>query len=168
MIKISNSNFSMTGTELLKKEHTELNQMQRLLSSLTESNHMLFMMMNSHCGDGDSQQSEQWNAVMFPRYRTLAGFFDVSVKEIIHNLVLEFCKTHPDMDFNRLRMNYCLERHKSYCYTLDVIASEPELRRQFEHMVDRLMDKYNLVCAGDTSRIHTIFDDREVREYEPR
>ena len=167
MIKISDTRFQKTGSDPLNIETMELNQMQRLLSSLTESNHLLFMMMSRDDGTENSQLIEKWSAGMFPRYRILARFFDVSVKEIINNLVLEFCKTHTDIDFNRLRMNFCLDRHKAYCYTLDVIAREPELRLQFEIMVERLMDKYNLACDKAASKVHTIFDDAEVRGYEP-
>ncbi len=167
MSKILNNKSSISAANLLEMESRELSKMQRLLSSLTESNHLLFMMLNRDCGAGSTDSMESWNAGMLPRYQILARFFDVSVKEIIHNLVLEFCKTHTEIDFNRLRMDFCLERHKSYCYTLDVIAGEPQLRRQFETMVDRLMDKYNLACDPAAAKPYTIFDHREVRDYEP-
>lgn len=129
----------------------DMDTLQRLLPAMIESNHLLFQLLNRRADRSLSMDATRWSIRMLPKYHVLARYYRVSLQELCHNLILEFCKLHPEIDLNQIRMDYCLEQHTSYCYTLDIIAQDKRLRPRFESMVDGLMDKYNLACPAPDS-----------------
>lgn len=120
-----------------------------------------------------SQQQKQipkkkfshWTSKMFPKYQLLMDYFDVSRKELYHNLYVELQNTYPDLDLQQIQDDYCYENSLDSCFTMDVIEHSTKLRQMFELMVDSILEKYHL--SDDTSlstRRETIFDNINSQE----
>ena len=48
-----------------------------------------------------------------------------------------------------MQEDYCFENGLERCYTMDVIEHNKDLRTLFEHMVDDLLDRYELISETD-------------------
>lgn len=92
---------------------------------------------------------KNWTKKMFPKYKLLSNFFDVSLKELYHNLYVEFQNIYPDIDLAQLQEDYCFENGLESCYTMDAIEHNKEIRTLFEHMVNDLLNKYKLKSDSD-------------------
>lgn len=92
---------------------------------------------------------KNWTKKMLPKYKLLANFFEVSLKELYHNLYLEFQNLYPDIDLAQLQEDYCFENGLESCYTMDAIEHNKEVRTLFEHMVNDLLNKYKLKSDSD-------------------
>ena len=86
---------------------------------------------------------------MFPKYKLLMEHFDVTLKDLYHNLFLEFQNLYPDIDLVQLQEDYCFENGLENCYTMEVIEHNKDLRTLFEHMVNDLLDRYKLKSDSD-------------------
>ena len=86
---------------------------------------------------------------MFPKYKSLANFFEVSLKELYHNLYVEFQNLYPDIDLAQIQEDYCFENGLVSCYTMDAIEHNKEIRTLFEHMVNDLLNRYKLKSDPD-------------------
>lgn len=86
----------------------------------------------------------RWTSKMFPKYQLLMDYFDTNRKELYHNLFLEFQNLYPDIDPAQMQDDYCFENKLDSFYTMDVIEHNKELRILFEHMVDDLLERYQL------------------------
>ncbi|MSA02175.1 hypothetical protein GKG47_08995 [Lactonifactor sp. BIOML-A3] len=103
-----------------------------------------------------------WASKMFPKYQLLMDYFDISLKELFHNLFIELENLYPEIDLSQEQDDYCFENGLDSCFTMDIIEHNRNLRKLFEAMVDNLLQKYNLMPLGDnTISFHrgTIFDD---------
>ena len=90
-----------------------------------------------------------WTKRMFSKYKLLMEHFDVTLKDLYHNLFLEFQNLYPDIDLVQLQEDYCFENGLENCYTMEVIEHNKDLRTLFEHMVNDLLDRYNLKSDPD-------------------
>lgn len=118
----------------------------------------------------DTQQSQQqkqipkkkfshWTSKMFPKYQLLMDYFDVSRKELYHNLYMELQNIYPDLDLQQLQDDYCYENNLDSCFTMDVIEHSTKLRQMFELIVNSILEKYHLSSDPSLStRRETIFD----------
>ena len=70
--------------------------------------------------------------------------FDVTLKDLYHNLFLELQNIYPDLNLSQMQEDYYFENGLDSCYTMDVIEHNKELRILFEHMVDDLLERYQL------------------------
>ena len=86
---------------------------------------------------------------MFPKYKLLMEHFDVTLKDLYHNLFLEFQNLYPDIDLVQQQEDYCFEKGLENCYTMEVIEHNKDLRTLFEHMVNDLLDSYELISETD-------------------
>lgn len=91
----------------------------------------------------------RWTSKMFPKYKLLMEHFDVTLKDLYHNLFIELQNLYPDIDLVQLQEDYCFENGLDTCYTMEVIEHNKELRTLFEHMVNDLLDKYELKSETD-------------------
>ena len=116
----------------------------------------------------DSQAAQQklpkkkwsyWASKMYPKYQLLTDYFHISNTELYKNLYRELQNTYPDIDLNQKIDDYCYENKLESAYTLDVIEHNLTLRKAYEHIVDTLLDKYNLSDRNYETRYTTIFDD---------
>lgn len=119
----------------------------------------------------ESQQSLQkqiprkkfssWTSKMFPKYQLLMDYFDITRKELYHNLYIELQNTYPDIDISQEQDDYCFENGLDSCFTLDVIEHNKNLRMLFSQLVDSLLEKYKLASDMNSTyaRRKTIFDD---------
>ena len=73
----------------------------------------------------------------------------MSLKDLYHNLFLEFQNLYPDIDLVQMQEDYCFENGLENCYTIEVIEHNKEIRNLFEHMVDDLLDRYKLKSDSD-------------------
>lgn len=92
---------------------------------------------------------KNWIKKMIPKYKLLASFFEVSLKELYHNLYVEFQNIYPDIDLAQLQEDYCFENGLESCYTMDAIEHNKDVRALFEHMIDDLLDRYKLKSNSD-------------------
>ena len=101
----------------------------------------------------------RWTSKMFPKYKLLMNHFDVTLKDLYHNLFLELQNLYPDIDLVQMQEDYCFENGLERCYTMEVIEHNKDLRTLFEHMVDDLLDRYKLKPDTDEEYIvkETIF-----------
>ena len=102
-----------------------------------------------------------WSTKMFPKYQELMEHFGISRNgDLYKQLYAEFSNIYPDIELNQIVDDYCYENKIDGCYTLDAIEQDKNVRTLFEHMVDNLLEKYELV-SDDTVSIKkkTIFDD---------
>lgn len=90
-----------------------------------------------------------WTKRMFPKYKLLMEYFDVTLKDLYHNLFLELQNLYPDIDLAQMQEDYCFENGLENCYTMEVIEHNKDLRTLFEHMVDDLLDRYKLKPDSD-------------------
>lgn len=97
---------------------------------------------------------KNWTKKMIPKYKLFASFFEVSLKELYHNLYVEFQNIYPDIDLAQLQEDYCFENGLERCYTMEVIEHNKDLHTLFEHMVDDLLDRYKL--KSDSNEEYTI------------
>lgn len=95
-----------------------------------------------------------WTKRMFPKYKLLMEHFDVTLKDLYHNLFLELQNLYPDIDLIQLQEDYCFENGLENCYTMEVIEHNKELRTLFEHMVYDLLSRYKL--KPDTDEEYTV------------
>ena len=95
-----------------------------------------------------------WTKRMFPKYKLLMKHFDVTLKDLYHNLFLELQNIYPDIDLSQMQEDYCFENGLENCYTMEVIEHNKDLRTLFEHMVDDLIDRYKL--KSDTDEEYTV------------
>ena len=95
----------------------------------------------------------RWTSKMFPKYKLLMNHFDVTLKDLYHNLFLELQNLYLDIDLVQIQEDYCFENGLERCYTMEVIERNKELRTLFEHMVDDLLDRYKL--KSDTDEEYT-------------
>ena len=100
-----------------------------------------------------------WSTKMYPKYQLLTDYFHISNTELYKNLYRELQNTYPDIDLNQEIDDYCYENKFESAYTLDVIEHNLTLRKAYEHIVDTLLDKYNLSDGNHETRYVTIFDD---------
>ena len=100
-----------------------------------------------------------WASKMYPKYQLLTDYFHISNTELYKNLYRELQNTYPDIDLNQEIDDYCYENKFESAYTLDVIEHNLMLRKAYEHIVDTLLDKYNLSDENYETRYTTIFDD---------
>lgn len=91
----------------------------------------------------------RWTSKMFPKYKLLIEHFDVTLKDLYHNLFIELQNLYPGIDLVQLQEDYCFENGLDTCYTMKVIEHNKELRTLFEHMVNDLLDKYELKSETD-------------------
>lgn len=91
----------------------------------------------------------RWTSKMFPKYKLLIEHFDVTLKDLYHNLFIELQNLYPGIDLVQLQEDYCFENGLDTCYTMEVIEHNKELRTLFEHMVNDLLDKYELKSETD-------------------
>lgn len=96
----------------------------------------------------------RWTSKMFPKYKLLMNHFDVTLKDLYHNLFLELQNLYPDIDLAQMQEDYCFENGLESCYTMKVIEHNKDLRTLFEHMVDDLLDRYKL--KSDSNEEYTI------------
>ena len=96
---------------------------------------------------------------MYPKYQLLTDYFHISNTELYKNLYRELQNTYPDIDLNQEIDDYCYENKLESAYTLDVIEHNLTLRKAYEHIVNTLLDKYNLSDGNYEARYTTIFDD---------
>lgn len=92
---------------------------------------------------------KNWTKKMLPKYKLLANFFEVSLKELYHNLYVEFQNLYPDIDLAQIQEDYCFENGLENCYTIDAIEHNKEMRNLFEHMVNDLLGRYKLKSDSD-------------------
>ena len=100
-----------------------------------------------------------WASKMYPKYQLLTDYFHISNTELYKNLYRELQNTYPDIDLNQEIDDYCYENKFEAAYTLDVIEHNLTLRKSYEHIVNTLLDKYNLSDGNYETRYTTIFDD---------
>ena len=100
-----------------------------------------------------------WASKMYPKYQLLTDYFHISNTELYKNLYRELQNTYPDIDLNQEIDDYCYENKLESAYTLDVIEHNLTLRKAYEHIVNTLLDKYNLSDGNYETRYTTIFDD---------
>lgn len=91
----------------------------------------------------------RWTTKMLPKYKLLMNYFDVTLKDLYHNLFLELQNLYPDIDLVQMQEDYCFENGLERCYTMEVIEHNKELRTIFEHMVNDLLDRYKLKSDSD-------------------
>lgn len=96
----------------------------------------------------------RWTSKMFPKYKLLMNHFDVTLKDLYHNLFLKLQNLYPDIDLVQMQEDYCFENGLERCYTMEVIEHNKDLRTLFEHMVDDLRDRYKL--KSDSNEEYTI------------
>ena len=102
-----------------------------------------------------------WSTKMFPKYQALMEHFGISKNgDLYKQLYAEFSNLYPDIELNQIVDDYCYENKIDSCYTLDAIERDKTVRTLFEHMVDDLLEKYELVSDDTISmKKKTIFDD---------
>lgn len=98
----------------------------------------------------------RWTSKMFPKYKLLMNYFDVTLKDLYHNLFLELQNLYPDIDLVQMQEDYCFENGLERCYTMEVIEHNKELRTIFEHMVNDLLDRYKLKSDSDSDEEYTV------------
>ena len=91
----------------------------------------------------------RWTSKMFPKYQLLMDYFDIDRKELYHNLFIELQNLYPDIDLVQMQEDYCFENGLENCYTMEVIEHNKDLRTLFEHMVNDLLDRYELISETD-------------------
>ena len=91
----------------------------------------------------------RWTSKMFPKYKLLMNHFDVTLKDLYHNLFLELQNLYPDIDLVQMQEDYCFENGLERCYTMETIEHNKEIRNLFEHMVNDLLDRYKLKSGSD-------------------
>lgn len=95
-----------------------------------------------------------WTKRMFPKYKLLLNYFDVTLKDLYHNLFVEMQNLYPDIDLTQMQEDYCFENGLESCYTMKVIEHNKEVRTLFEHMANDLLDRYKL--KPDTDEEYTV------------
>lgn len=101
-----------------------------------------------------------WTRKMFPKYKLLMEYFNISRIELYHNLYIELENLYSDINIKQLQDDYCYENGLETCFALDAIEHNKIIRDSFENMVNKLLLKYHLV--DDISKQEyksTIFDD---------
>jgi prophage antirepressor-like protein len=167
----ANQFMDWTWTIVEKYRNGELNNinLQPLIDTLTTLTQSMTTMQQDMTQLKESQQSLQkqipkkkfssWTSKMFPKYQLLMDYFDITRKELYHNLYIELQNTYPDIDISQEQDDYCFENGLDSCFTLDVIEHNKNLRMLFTQLVDSLLEKYNLASHDDvTTRRKTIFD----------
>lgn len=102
-----------------------------------------------------------WATKMFPKYQMLMDYFNIQEnKNLYKELYKEFHNTYPDIEINQIIDDYCYENQLESCYTLDAIEHDRNTRTLFESIVDRLLEKYELVSNDNPARQKTIFDNQ--------
>ena len=86
---------------------------------------------------------------MFPKYKLLIEHFDVTLKDLYHNLFIELQNLYPGIDLVQQQEDYCFENGLDSCYTMEVIEHNKDLRTLFEHMINDLLDRYELISETD-------------------
>lgn len=102
-----------------------------------------------------------WNSKMFPKYQLLMDYFEIPTGKngiLYKELYKEFHNTYPDIEINQIVDDYCYDNRLESCFTLDAIEHDKTVRKLFESMVDRLLEKYELLSENITVREKTIFD----------
>lgn len=101
-----------------------------------------------------------WSSKMFPKYQLLMDYFGIDKnKDLYKQLYKEFYNTYPDIEINQVIDDYCYENKIDSCFTLDAIEHDKTVRKLFEHMVDGLLKKYDLISENTILREKTIFDE---------
>ena len=135
------------------------------LTSLTQTVESMQQEINTIKESHDNQSNlpkkkwSYWASKMYPKYQLLTDYFHISNTELYKNLYRELQNTYPDIDLNQEIDDYCYENKFESAYTLDVIEHNLMLRKAYEHIVDTLLDKYNLSDENYETRYATIFDD---------
>jgi phage anti-repressor protein len=101
-----------------------------------------------------------WTRKMFPKYKLLMEYFNISRIELYHNLYIELENLNPNIDIQQLQEDYSYENGLETCFALDAIEHNESIRDSFENMVNNLLIKYHL--TDDITKQEykpTIFDD---------
>lgn len=139
-------------TDVLTAITNNMAQLQQDMTQLKESQQSLQKQI-------PKKKFSSWTSKMFPKYQLLMDYFDITRKELYHNLYIELQNTYPDIDISQEQDDYCFENGLDNCFTLDVIEHNKNLRMLFSQLVDDLLEKYNLASTEDeVTRRKTIFD----------
>lgn len=141
-------------------DNTAINTLTQAITTLTTTFTQTVTIMQQDIATIKEQQLQaqkqiskkkfsSWTKRMFPKYRLLMEHFDVTLKDLYHNLFLEFQNLYSDIDLTQMQEDYCFENGLENCYTMEVIEHNKELRTLFEHMVDDLLDRYKLKPDSD-------------------
>lgn len=141
-------------------DNTAINTLTQAITTLTTTFTQTISVMQQDITTTKGQQSQAqnqipkkkfspWTKRMFPKYKLLMEHFDVTLKDLYHNLFLELQNIYPDIDLSQMQEDYCFENGLERCYTMDVIEHNKDLRTLFEHMVDDLLDRYELISETD-------------------
>lgn len=103
-----------------------------------------------------------WTSRMFPKYQLLMDYFEVSRKELYHNLYIELQNLYPEIDLHQEQDDYCYENGLDSCFTLDVIEHSKDLRKLFEAVVDNLLHQYGLSEESETTVIRETIFSRKI------
>lgn len=98
-----------------------------------------------------------WTKKMNPKYKALMEHYDITRKQLYHNLFTEFTNYYPDINLNQETEDYCYENNINNCYTLDVIEAKKPLRVAFENMVDNILAENNITVETEQTITPTIF-----------
>lgn len=139
-------------TDVLTAITNNMAQLQQDMTQLKESQQSLQKQI-------PRKKFSSWTSKMFPKYQLLMDYFDISRKELYHNLYIELQNTYPNIDISQEQDDYYFENGLDSCFTLDVIEHNKNLRMLFSQLIDNLLEKYNLVSTEDeVTRRKTIFD----------
>ena len=146
-------------------DNTAINTLTQAITTLTTTFTQTVTIMQQDIATIKEQQLQaqkqiskkkflSWTKRMFPKYKLLTEHFDVTLKDLFHNLFLEFQNLYSDIDLTQMQEDYCFENGLENCYTMEVIEHNKELRTLFEHMVDDFLDRYKL--KPDSNEEYTV------------
>ena len=143
----NNQGFTDQNTQLL------INAITTLTSSITLMQQDIVSIKKEQQSQTQKKLTKKsfspWTKRMFPKYKLLMDHFDVTLKDLYHNLFLELQNLYSDIDLVQQQEDYCFENGLENCYTMEVIEHNKELRTLFEHIVDDLLDRYELISETD-------------------
>ena len=141
-------------------DNTAINTLTQAITTLTTTFTQTISVMQQDISSIKEQQLQAqkqipkkkfspWTKRMFPKYKLLMEYFDVTLKDLYHNLFIELQNLYPNINLVQLQEDYCFENGVDSCYTMEVIEHNKDLRTLFEHMVNDLLDRYKLKSDSD-------------------
>lgn len=131
--------------------------LQTIITQNQSLNDRIISLLERNSAGRTKRGFSYWTKKMNRKYEALMDHYDITRKQLYHNLFIEFTNYYPDIDLNQETEDYCYENNVNNCYTLDVIEAKKPLRAAFENMVDNILAENNITVETEQTITPTIF-----------
>lgn len=141
------TNTFQMNQEIFKYMQSMEDKINRLQSTISQMENTLLTQqaINNVIADkGKIDYFPQWKKKWDLKFRLIQEYFGITRKQVFYKIYQVMERVQVGLDLNYEREKYCFEHQIEECYTINVVAYMPELRKLFEQVTDQIIRQYHL------------------------